>query len=92
MSEVKIIYLNTQEMPPAAVGEVLGRLAPTDPVVLALHALVQRRVIAAQIAAADPALTERAAGHAGGRLEELMLLWQEVMAQIQAPKERARRG
>lgn len=66
------------------IAEIFGRLGPLDPVVVALRLICQLRFEAAARDAAAQKLTEREAGHAGGRIEEITSFRDEIMGYLRA--------
>jgi hypothetical protein len=52
---------------------------------MALRQILQERFGLAAIDSANPTLSEREAGHAGGRIQEVATLRDEIMAYCQGP-------
>jgi len=69
----KIIYYPSpgKVYSPEELRELFSKLSVNDPLIVALRQLFQARFAMAAIDAAEPTLTERQAGHAGGRIQEI---------------------
>lgn len=90
MSEpARIVYLAAPErqLTETQLREVFGRFAARDDIILALRQILQQRFAQAAIDAADATLTERAAGHAGGRIQELSEITTEISGYLQGAGE-----
>ena len=66
------------------VAEILGRIGRHDELYAALHHLLRRRLYSAAIDAAGMDMSERAAGHAGGRISEISDLMGELASYLDA--------
>jgi hypothetical protein len=70
------------------IDRALAGLEEEHPVLLALQQMLAVRFAVAASSAADPALSERAAGHAGGRIEEVAALREELFQRRRRAAER----
>lgn len=66
----------------AELMEIFSRFSPGDEVILALRQIFQARFASAALDAAAPNMTERAAGHAGGRIQEITDFRNELLQYI----------
>lgn len=64
------------------IADIFARFGPLDPVILALRLLCQLRYEAAANEAATPRLSEREAGHAGGRIAEINGFRDEILRYV----------
>lgn len=64
--------------------EIFSRFSVNDSVILALRQIFQARFASAALDAATPNLTERAAGHAGGRISEITDFRNELLEYLQS--------
>lgn len=60
--------------------EIFGLTGKHDDISLALRQILQTRLAIATTDSANPALSERAAGHAGGRIQEITDLMSELLS------------
>jgi hypothetical protein len=80
MTKTQIVYYPAPQKiyAPEEVREVFAPLAPGDPLAVVLRQILQQRLANAMVDAATVKATEREAGHAGGRIQELMDLSSEL--------------
>jgi hypothetical protein len=70
------IYTNEE------LGEIFARFSVHDPILVALRQVFQARFASAALDAANPRLTEREAGHAGGRIQEIADFREEILGYL----------
>ena len=87
---IKIVYYPAPEraFTPEQVMDVMARHAGNDDIVMVMRFLLQQRLAVATATAAEAKLTEREAGHAGGRIEELTNFQWQITQLIEATRER----
>lgn len=91
-SPVKIIYYPA----PAKfyseddLREIFSRYSETDPLAMALKQIFQVRFADAAVEAAALNLTERQAGHAGGRIAEISAFREEILGYMNAGEKPAK--
>lgn len=69
---------------PAELRDIFSRFSVNDPIILALRQIFQARFASAALDAATPNLTERAAGHAGGRIAEITDFRNELLQYLES--------
>lgn len=87
MSEpTKIVYLAAPEkiLSEGQLRETFAQYSSGDAIIVAFRQILQQRFAQAAIDAADAKLSEREAGHAGGRIQELTELTTEFTGYLQA--------
>jgi hypothetical protein len=67
--------------------EVFSRYGSSDPLVAALRQICQARFAQAAVDSADASLTERQAGHAAGRIQEITDLRDELLGYLNTTAE-----
>jgi hypothetical protein len=60
-------------------ADIFTRFSVHDPIMLALRQVFQARFASAALDAANAKLTEREAGHAGGRIQEIADFREEIL-------------
>lgn len=78
---VRIVHLSREEKvySPEELRDIFSRFAMGDPVAVALRQIVQQRFVQAATDASEVNLSERAAGHAGGRVQEITDFHNELL-------------
>jgi len=66
------------------IAEIFARFDKNDPVILAIRLICQLRFERAARDAATPRITDREAGHAGGRIEEITSFRDEILGYVGA--------
>lgn len=69
---------------PDEIAAIIGRISRSDEQWNALYQILQRRLYSASIDAAQPSMTEREAGHAGGRIHEISAFMGELASYLDA--------
>jgi len=85
MSEpIRIVYFPApgKIFTPEEMTEIFSAFSPKDPVILALRQIFQARFASAAMDAAAPNLSERSAGHAGGRIQEITDFRNELLGYL----------
>jgi hypothetical protein len=87
MSSAQIVYYPAppKVYSPEEMREVFSRFHTNDPVIAVLKQIFQVRFANAAIDAAALALTEREAGHVGGRIAEITDFRRELLAYLKQP-------
>jgi hypothetical protein len=82
----KIIFAPTpgRQLKPEEVAAIIGRLSRSDEQWNALYHVMQRRLMNAAVDSSDPRLSDREAGHAGGRVSEILDLMGELSGYLDA--------
>ena len=80
----KVIFITNpgRNLSASDIAEVLGRLSRSDEQWNALVQILQRRLYSATIDASSASITEREAGHAGGRISEISDLMGELASYL----------
>jgi hypothetical protein len=90
MSAKTVYFIESQ--PPLTrdeIAKLFGKMHERDPVPRALRQIVQERIAQATSDNTNPKMTEREAGHAAGRLTELLDLATELTELVRAqPKQK----
>lgn len=71
-------------LPQDQIASIIGRISRSDEQWNALYQILQRRLYSAAIDAAQPLMTEREAGHAGGRIHEISSFMGELASYLDA--------
>lgn len=80
MPDTKIVYYTADKVyRPEEIAEVFAQFGPKDPIMLVLRQILLERQARASVDASSPNLTERGAGHAGGRIQEIIDLHTEIL-------------
>lgn len=69
------------------IKDTFSRFSASDPVPTALRAILNQRLVAATDDVCNPALSERAAGHAAGRISEITDLQGQINDLLKEPAE-----
>lgn len=81
MSAIQVIYYSAPEkrMTQAEIALEMGKLGARDKLWLALMQVLQERLASAVVESAEVVLTERASGHAAGRISEINSFQEELV-------------
>lgn len=81
MSTTKVIFYPVPEkrLTPAEIAQEMGKLGSRDALWLALMQVLQERLASAVVESAEVVMTERASGHAAGRIAEITSFQEELL-------------